>query len=185
MIATRFQEAKKHFIGQEEVRLKALSTYQLGAFETFPFHAQELFQPEGKRRIEAFLKKLPTQGQFLYYFKLEIPEPSYQITTTVRHAKASKQLKLPLAHSKRISEYLYLGKIARSSFGQRIKQHFGLGNATKTYALYLAKWMESFSLKLTFCYQKVEAPTQENYLVDLLEKVLHQELKPILGKGPQ
>ncbi|MFV0520239.1 MAG: hypothetical protein ACK5LY_08180 [Lachnospirales bacterium] len=77
----------------------------------------------------------------------------------------------------------YLGK-TESSLAKRLNEHFGLDNLSKsTYALKLNILKKDLSdYKFMVCYYELnELGDDLNYLIDKIEKYLHNNIKPICG----
>lgn len=82
------------------------------------------------------------------------------------------------------SNYLYVGS-STSDFISRIKDHLGVKNGKRTYALHLSKWDKNleYTIKIT-TYQvidKNEHPVSNN-IVELIEQQIWDKLKPLFGK---
>lgn len=82
------------------------------------------------------------------------------------------------------SNYLYVGS-STSNFISRIKDHLGVKNGKRTYALHLSKWDKKleYTIKIT-TYQvidKNENPVSNN-IVELIEQQIWDKLKPLFGK---
>lgn len=115
----------------------------------------------------------------LYFFQIN---PEINKTEILSLIKNDDFLKTPAINNhKENTDFLYVGKVTSCAWG-RLIQHLGYHKHRKSHGLQVGLWGNKTTkdLKLSFTVIFFEKESR-NYLI-LLEKILSEKLKPIIGK---
>lgn len=131
--------------------------------------------------IEYLLEnKIDKDCSVLYYISLnENIDFKKLLEKAAKAKKKAKKIALPKINKNSTSNILYVGK-TNSNFPSRFRYHLGLIES-KTYALHLKAWAQEYSFTLHFA--KVCLHESNIRYLEQMENVLHDALKPLLGRA--
>jgi hypothetical protein len=184
MESTLFQTYREDFLSLKRKELDFLSGIQMPAFKKIPIKCCDI-DTEGE-----YVKRIIEQScitrtcRVLYYLEIESVNVAEEIIKIVSREKEIKRnkVKLPLVNKSHTgSRVLYVGK-TNSNFPNRLITHLGLKSAA-TYALHLEHWAKNINLELSLHYAQVNLDHHSIQYLELLESILHEGLKPILGRS--
>ena len=120
------------------------------------------------------------EKKIIYIFKLLNNNANQQILDSFKKFKDSKQLATcKINNSKLSTKYLYVGSC--KDISSRIKQHLGIKQHEKTYALYLSKWWDYSKFgNLQIDFYEIATNSQEG--LQICEDLLWDYFNPLLGK---
>ncbi len=179
----QYNDFRQDFIKSQEETLRLLKTKEIGRFESLDINCSKI----DEYYSNGLLKDLGCNGitnksRVLYYFTILNPEVKF--ISTVEKLKKSGQEKMALPQLNKGNKHtgiLYVGK-CNTNFLSRFQYHLGNRSTKSTYALHLRHWAKDLVLQLRLYYSLVELEDKEVYLLEMLESVLHQKLKPVLGR---
>ena len=123
-------------------------------------------------------KNIDTVCSVLYYITLSEGEECNTVLKKAAEAKKRTEISLPKINHSSKSNVLYVGK-TNSNFPSRFIYHLGL-KESKTYALYLKQWAAEYTFTLHFA--KICFAQDNMKYLEQMETVLHDSLKPLLGR---
>lgn len=179
-----FSNYKKKKIDQ----LNELEKLSLPTFKTLEIECNVLDKVLQDKLTEELTKNGITDTSRVIYFFTVVNGCQNKIQEAVKQRKnkykrTSKHF-IPLPKVNELSggecnNVLYVGK-TNSKFLNRFKQHLGL-DSSKTYALHLNVWAKELTVALN--YGIVDLEQNKIELLEELENILHDHLKPILGRS--
>jgi hypothetical protein len=139
--------------------------------------------------VEELQRMIPNKSTpVLYYFTLSDAGLTQTITSNINtyktQAKESNNYRaFPKVNNKSVdlTQVLYVGK-TNTNFVNRFQQHLGLKNP-KTYSLQLLHWACALNVDLTLHYAPIALNSKDIRFLEQMESVLHEQLKPILGRS--
>jgi len=165
-----------------------LENFKLPEFNTLEFSTKELIEVYANKLIQNVQTNVNSKNSILYYINITVGEVDKikaevaKYKSLYTNAKDSNQRSLPQINNDNDSNCLYVGK-PNKDFINRFKQHLDLPLCSKsTYALHLAAWSKELNLELTLNYCIINLPEERKHLLEEIETLLHNELKPILGR---
>ena len=164
-----------------------LESFQLPVFKTLNIETKDLGEIYAKELIQNVQNQVSSKNSILYYITIIDGEIDTIKTNVAKYKNSntkgnSKHRYLPQVNNDNHSACLYVGK-TNKGFINRFKQHIDLlVNSRSTYALHLAAWSKELQLKLTLNYCIIDMPEERKHLLEDIETLLHNELKPILGR---
>lgn len=179
-----FNEHRKQFIETKKKEMDYLATIQMPQFKKTNFSCCDI-DVEGKY-LKDIVNTLPITKncRVLYYLQIESANTAEEIIKLVTKEKNKKRnkVKLPLVNKNHLdSRILYVGK-TNTNFPARLNHHVSLKSAA-TYALHLEYWAKDISLELSLHFAQVELHNNSIQYLELLESILHESLRPILGRA--
>ncbi|WP_018343895.1 GIY-YIG nuclease family protein [Cytophaga aurantiaca] len=178
MDLNKFIKYRIEYIQKKKEELDYLLSFEMPEFKSVEFSSIDIDDEYAKNLLDKV--NINKDSKIIYYIKINSKDKATQIIDLVTKKKKNKKVKLPLVNSKNNnSDILYVGK-TNSNFPSRFKSHLCLTNPS-TFALHLEHWKKDLPLHLTLWF--AEITLDEDKYMEQLESILHDQLKPILGRS--
>ena len=178
----QFQKGKREYGQYMNKTIDAIEKFKLPTFLSIEIDCSKL----DNSAVESILNKVFSVKQYnslqcLYYFQVFDLAVIPKISKNVQNLKDGKNvIKLPQVNEHLESPILYVGK-TNKNFQNRLKCHLSASQPA-TYALHLSEWATEINLTLRLHYCFVESNVINNEVLEHIETIMHQQLKPILGR---
>ena len=184
MELNKFIQHRIKYIQKKKEELEYLLIFEMPEFKSLHFSCCDI-DGDGLY-LKSLLEKLnlKKESKIIYYIKIDSVHSAEEIIKRVSKEKSKKsnKVKLPLVNSACInSDVLYVGK-TNSNFPSRFATHLCLNNPS-TYALHLEYWTKQLPLELTLWFAEIDLDKESIKYMEQLESILHDQLKPILGRS--
>lgn len=172
-----------------------LTAEKLNTIEIIPFHEKTLCSSDF-RNIISFNENVvfpKVKNPLIYTIELtEVEKREMLLSTFFNFSRLNKTKTKNLNrinHSKdnttnNKSNFLYVGS-STSDFIGRLKNHLGVRDSVRTYALHLSKWDNNLEYNIKIVVYQLKDKNEaaiNNYVVELIEQQIWDKLKPLFGK---
>jgi len=159
--------------------VKKINEFEIDCNSLDDYNHIDIRESEKFKNLFVDLKKI--EGPVLYYWEVTSDHSSEEIVNRIKkysHSENSKSIPA-IKINYPISKVLYVGKVKKHIWGRFI-QHLGFYKVPRTQGLQLFYWAKELCLTLKITVLEFE-PEMIN-LMDVLEREIAKELKPMLGK---
>lgn len=173
------KHAAKPLHDVSENGVKTIYEFEIECSFLDDYNNRDIRKSDSFKNLFVDLKKI--EGPVLYYWEVTSNHTSAEIVERIKKYANSENSKAIPAIKKNypISKNLYVGKVKKHIWG-RFVQHLGFYKVQRTQGLQLFYWAKELCLGLKVTVLEFE-PDMIN-LMDVLEREMAKELKPILGK---
>ena len=177
MQSNEYQLALSSFIKRKKQELEDLKLIQFPEFEQISIYNHH--NPEDV--IDTLKKSINNTDSVLYY--MTVKSDRLKIKETVKGLKKENKGAFLLPKVNESDSYiLYVGK-CNSEFIKRFRCHLGIGSK-RLYALHLSLWNNNPKIEIDPHYSIVHIPDKKQlHLLEVMETILHEKLKPMLGRA--
>lgn len=184
MDLNEFIQHRIRYIQKKKDELEYLLTFEMPEFKSLQFSCIDIDEDGAYLTLLLSKLNLKKDSKIIYYIKIDSEHSAEQIIKKVfkEKDKKSSKVKLPLINYANInSDVLYVGK-TNSNFPSRFATHLCLKNPS-TYALHLEHWTKELPLELTLWFAEIDLDKESIKYMEQLESILHDQLKPVLGRS--
>lgn len=172
-----------------------LTAEKLNTIEIIPFHEKTLCSNDF-RNIISFNENVvfpKVKNPLIYTIELTEVEKREMLLSTFFNFSRLNKTKIKnldrINHSKdnttnNNSNFLYVGS-SMSDFIDRLKNHLGVRDSVRTYALHLSKWDNNLDYNIKIVVYQLKDKNEDtinNNVVELIEQQIWDNLKPLFGK---
>lgn len=178
MNQSQYSNALEKYCVQQLENINSLKNIAIPEFSKLKVDCSKL-DTEYRTKL---LSLVNIEEKVLYYFSIESNPDKIQSTVNAMKKRKRNKYKLPMVNTNSAaSKILYVGK-TNNNFKTRLEQHLGY-KSPGTYSLHLSQWAVDLGLKLELNYAQIDLPNDRIMLLEQIENVLHQALKPLLGRS--
>ncbi|URM36296.1 hypothetical protein [Flavobacterium anhuiense] len=173
------KNAAKPLHNVSEIGVKAIKEFEIECSLLDDYNYEDIRESKNFKNLFNDLKKI--EGPVLYYWEVTSDHSPYEIVERIKkYANSENSKSIPaIKRNYPQTKILYVGKVKKHIWG-RFVQHLGFYKVQRTQGLQLFYWAKELCLDLKVTVLEFE-PDMIN-LMDVLEREMAKELKPILGK---